>query len=66
MIEAFKNWLLMSGYGGYIWTAYGLVVFVMIVQVLVIRWQRARIHQQLRRFLNQHNAEQSCVEREPQ
>lgn len=44
-------WLTMGGYGMYIWPAYGITCFILIVHIIDIRHQRKRIHKKLRQWL---------------
>lgn len=42
--------LKMGGYSTYIWSAYGLVVTVLILNLLNIRWQRKRGYKKLEQY----------------
>ena len=41
-MSLFVHWLAMNGYACYVWPAYGMVFFVLMANVLSIRWQRLR------------------------
>ncbi len=36
------QWLSMGGYARFIWPAYGLVLFVLVFNILSIKWQTKR------------------------
>lgn len=46
------NWLAMNGYSYYIWSAYGLVALVMVVNIIEIKHQRNKVWQKLQRWFN--------------
>jgi len=45
-----SNWLNMGGYAAYIWSSYGLVCLVFVLNMFGIRWQRKHTHKQLQRW----------------
>lgn len=47
-MTALQHWFAMNGYAGYVWSAYGLMFFVLLGNVLLIRWQRLRVGKRLR------------------
>mgnify|MGYP003390647269 CR=1 FL=1 len=47
-MTALQDWFAMNGYAGYVWSAYGLMVFVLLGNVLLIRRQRLRVRMRLR------------------
>jgi heme exporter protein D len=49
-MASFFEWLAMGGYSAYVWTAYGLVGAVLIMNLFSIRWQKSRTHQKLQRW----------------
>lgn len=42
------EWLTMGGYAKYIWSAYGLVCLVLVLNVFIIKYQQKRAHKKLR------------------
>lgn len=44
------HWFAMNGYAIYIWPAYGLVFFVLVTNLLSIKWQRLRTRKLLRQW----------------
>ncbi|MFI4919204.1 MAG: heme exporter protein CcmD [Legionellales bacterium] len=49
-MNQFLEWLAMGGYATYVWSAYGLVCTVLVVNVLGIKWQKKRTHQKLQQW----------------
>ena len=43
----FITWCSMGGYAGYVWSAYALVVVVLIAAIPVIKLQRRQIRKQM-------------------
>jgi heme exporter protein D len=41
-MNAFLQWFNMGGYGAYVWSAYGMVSMVLVLNVLGIQWNRRR------------------------
>ena len=50
-MSAFLTWFAMQGYAAYIWPAYGVVFFVLTMNVLLVVKQRQRTRQLLRQWL---------------
>lgn len=46
----FFNWLAMHGYATYIWSAYGIVAFVLVLNIWLIKRQGTRVRQLLSRW----------------
>jgi heme exporter protein CcmD len=46
-----SSWFDMGHYGFYVWTSYGIVVFVLAMNALSIRWKTRKIHAKLLRWL---------------
>ena len=49
-MNQFMEWLAMGGYSMYIWSAYGLVSFVLVMNLLSIKWQQKRTRIQLQQW----------------
>jgi len=49
------NWLAMGGYSIYIWPAYGLVCVVLVMNLLGIKWERARTKDRLQRWFKRQS-----------
>lgn len=49
-MNALYHWLYMGGYGVYIWSAYGLLFSVMLINGFGLKWQRRRVFRALRRW----------------
>ena len=49
-MSVFLHWFAMNGYSIYIWPAYGLVFFVLIGNLLSIKWQRLRTRNVLKKW----------------
>ena len=49
-MNQFLQWLSMGGYALYVWSAYGLVVFVLVLNIWGIKWQQKKTHKQLKRW----------------
>lgn len=49
-MSACLHWFAMNGYAMYVWSAYGLVFFVLTMNVLSIKWQWKRTHKLLRQW----------------
>ena len=45
------NWLSMGKYSIYVWSCYGLAIVVLLMQCFAIKWQRQRVQQQLKQWL---------------
>ena len=46
-MDQFLQWINMGGYSGYVWSAYGLVFLVLIMELVMIRFQKKRTRSQL-------------------
>jgi len=53
ILNTFVMWLYMGGYANYVWSAYGLVFAVLMLNSLGIRWQRKRIIRSLETWFKQ-------------
>ena len=51
MSASLLQWSLMGGYGIYIWSAYGLVLSVLVINLLSIRWQRKQVRRLIKRWM---------------
>lgn len=49
-MTAFFDWLAMGGYSAYVWSAYGLVGAVLIMNLVGIKWQKSRAQQKLHQW----------------
>lgn len=49
-MNSFLNWFAMGGYALYIWSVYGLVAIVLMMNGLGIKWQRHRTRKTLRQW----------------
>ena len=49
-MSQFMEWLNMGGYSIYVWPAYGLVCFVLVMNLLGIRWQSRRTREVLQQW----------------
>ncbi|CAM2976753.1 heme exporter protein CcmD [Legionella worsleiensis] len=49
-MNSFNEWLAMGGYSAYVWSSYGLVGFVLIMNFLRIKRQRNQTRQKLQRW----------------
>jgi heme exporter protein D len=49
-MNPFLEWLAMGGYSAYVWPAYGLVGFVLIMNLYGIKRQKIRTRQKLQRW----------------
>lgn len=47
------HWFMMGGYAGYVWSAYGLVCGVLLIDLWNVRWQTARIRKKFMKWFNQ-------------
>ena len=52
-MTGFLHWFAMNGYSIYIWPAYGLVFFVLTMNLLSIKRQGRRTHKLLRQWFKQ-------------
>ena len=52
-MTGFIHWFAMSGYAIYIWPAYGLVFFVLMMNLFFIKRQGLRARNVLRQWFNQ-------------
>jgi heme exporter protein D len=52
-MSGFLHWFAMNGYSMYIWPAYGLVFFVLLMNGLLIKRQKRRTHKILRQWFEQ-------------
>jgi heme exporter protein D len=55
-MTSFFDWLSMGGYANYIWSAYGLVCLVLMMNLLGIRWKKARTRQKLQRWFKRQKS----------
>lgn len=53
------NWFLMNGYAVYIWPAYGIVFFVLTLNLLLIKRQRRRTRKMLQQWFTRQNNDSS-------
>ena len=44
------EWFAMGGYSMYVWSAYGLVCAVLLLNIMTIKWQKNRTQQKLRHW----------------
>lgn len=52
-MNAMMQWFSMGGYAGYVWSAYGLVFTVFLLNGLGCGWQRKRIKKALQTWFKQ-------------
>ncbi len=52
-MNAILQWLSMGGYAIYVWSAYGLVGSLLIINILAIKWQKKKTYKQLQRWFRQ-------------
>lgn len=50
-MSQFTNWLAMGGYSLYVWSAYGLVFAVLVMNVVGITWQRVQTRKKLQQWI---------------
>lgn len=46
-MNACLHWFAMNGYGNYIWSAYGLVFAVLVINAISIKWLKRRTQKRL-------------------
>lgn len=46
-----KVWFEMGGYGAFIWSAYGLTLSVLLINLFLNRWRRKKLITRLKSFL---------------
>jgi heme exporter protein D len=44
------EWVSMGGYSMYVWPAYGLVCAVLLINIVSIKWQKARTQKKLNQW----------------
>lgn len=44
------DWLAMGGYSTYVWSAYGLVCFVLLINLFAIKWKKKQTLQKLNQW----------------
>lgn len=49
-MSQFQQWLTMGGYSTYIWSAYGLVGLVFLMNLINIKFQRKRTRKKLQQW----------------
>ncbi|KTD29411.1 MULTISPECIES: heme exporter protein CcmD [Legionella] len=49
-MNQFQQWLMMGGYGSYVWPAYGLACIVLLMNFLSIRLQQKRLLKKLQQW----------------
>ncbi|KTC89068.1 heme exporter protein CcmD [Legionella cincinnatiensis] len=49
-MNQFLEWLTMGGYSIYVWSAYGLVSVVLVMNLLGMKWKRKQTHQKLQQW----------------
>ena len=52
------NWaefFAMNGYAYYVWGSYGMALFIVIIEIVMVRQRRARILQQIRLIRNEED-----------
>jgi heme exporter protein D len=54
-MNSFLQWLSMGGYSSYVWSAYGIVCSVLLLQVLGLSIQKKRTHTKLRQWFKKSN-----------
>ncbi len=50
IMSTLTNWFNMGGYAGYVWPAYGAVLFVFVGHVLYAKQQKKRVLRDLKRW----------------
>jgi len=53
MMHAFITWFNMGGYAAYVWSAYGVVFIVLMLNLLQTRAEQKRTWRALRRWMEQ-------------
>lgn len=49
-MNRFLEWLTMGGYSIYVWTAYGLVCVVLVMNLLGMKWKRKQTRHKLQQW----------------
>ncbi|AUH72692.1 heme exporter protein CcmD [Legionella sainthelensi] len=49
-MNQFLEWLTMGGYSIYVWSAYGLVSVVLVMNLLGMKWKRKQTRQKLQQW----------------
>lgn len=49
-MNQFLEWMAMGGYSLYVWPAYSAVFFVLIMNVLGVKWKRKQTRQKLQQW----------------
>lgn len=52
-MSQWTTWFAMGGYAGYVWSAYGLVLVVMVGTLIGTAWQRKRTLKKLDQWFRQ-------------
>lgn len=52
-MHGLTQWLAMGGYGGYVWSAYGAVSAMFLLNAMGCRWQKNRIESALKQWFKQ-------------
>ena len=49
-MNQFYEWLAMGGYSAYVWSAYGLVSVVLLMNLLSIKWKKKQTRHKLQQW----------------
>lgn len=52
-MNPFFNWLSMGGYSVYVWSAYGLVGAILVINLLGMKWKRKQTRLKLQQWFKQ-------------
>ena len=61
-MSRFLQWLSMGGYALYVWSAYGIVFAVLVLNTLGIRWQKKQTRLQLQRWFKRDKPQHMPLE----
>lgn len=52
-MNQFISWCAMGGYAPYVWSAYGLVAMVLLMNLFAVRQQRKQVKKRLKQWFKQ-------------